>query len=502
MKRQWYYRGSLKSCNYSCSYCPFSKKKGSPRELQKDKAAWLRFVEHMNAQESFGGALQIIPYGEALIHSYYWEGLASLSRNPRLDAVGAQSNLSFPLEQMLSLYQEQGGKLDKLRLWGTFHPEMTTLDRFVSQCELLTRWHVSYCVGAVGNPASQKDILRLREALPSAVYLWINKMDGLNRRYTPSEIEAFLEIDPYFEMELTHHRADETACHGNRFVEADGTMRPCNVCPGTLGNFYSPDSEGEGGQPPRKAAICTRKECGCYLAYCNRTEDALLFFQPYPAFRIPAYPKAAFFDVDGTLIPQGQANIPDITARKLRHLAKHSAIYLATSRPYETAKRGLGSVWDLFSGGTFGGGGRQMIWEKGHLDEIIELDTEWLPEAERMQKKAGFRLHKYQKEGRVYKVTLAYRKGRLPKTADPPFLKKLAHDIGIPDTCQILWEEPCLQVTAKGTGKLEGILQICREMGYQREEVAAFGNSENDTPMLDYFPTSLNRHPFSISSLS
>ncbi len=480
MKRQWYYRGSLKSCNYSCSYCPFSKKKGGARELQRDRAAWFRFVEHMNSQENLGGALQVVPYGEALIHTYYWEGLASLSRNHVLDAVGAQTNLSFPIEQMLSLYQERGGELDKLRLWGTFHPEMTTVEQFVSQCELLTHWHVSYCAGVVGNPASQKDILHLRKALPPAVYLWINKMDGLKRQYTPAEKEVFLEVDPYFEMELAHHRADRTACHDNRFVEADGTMRPCNLCPGTLGNLYDQDDAG-------KEAGCARKECSCYLAYCNRKEDSLRFFQPYPAFRIPSYPKAAFFDVDGTLIPQGQTSIPDNTAAKLRRLAKHSAIYLATSRPYETARRGLGAVWDIISGGTFGGGSRRMIWREGSLDEITKMDAEWLPEIECLQKRAGFRLHIYKKNGQVYKVTLAYRKGRLPRNATPGFLDKLAHDMGIPHTCQVLWEEPCLQVTAMGTGKLEGILQICREMGYQREEVAAFGNSKNDLPMLNHF---------------
>ena len=502
MKRQWYYRGSLKSCNYACSYCPFSKKKGSRRELEKDRAAWFRFVKHMNAEEHLGGAIQVVPYGEALIHSYYWEGLAALSKNPRLDAVGAQTNLSFPAEQMLSLFQEKGGETDKLRLWGTFHPEMTTVDQFVSQCELLTRWHISYCVGAVGNPANEKDILHLRAALPPAVYLWINKMDGLKRQYTPAERNAFLEIDPYFEMELAHHVADETSCHDNRFVEADGTMGRCNLCPSILGNLYHQDHEikpgkvlhtnepslQKPGHAPRKDTSCARKECSCYLAYCNRKEDDLLFFQPYPAFRIPSYPKATFFDVDGTLIPQGQTSIPEKTANKLRHLARHSAIYLATSRPYETAKRGLGTVWDIISGGTFGNGGRRMIWNDVYLDEITEMDTEWLAKVKCLQKTAGFRVHTYKKEGQIYKVTLTYRKGRIPKNATATFLQNLALDLGIPESCLLLWEEPCLQITAKDTGKLHGVLRICEAMGYRREEVAVFGNGENDAPMLDYFP--------------
>ena len=144
MKRQWYYRGSLKSCNYSCSYCPFSKKKGSLREEQNDKAAFFRFVENACDGEMVQGAVQIVPYGEALIHSYYWEGLARLSCNAHLDAVGAQSNFSFPVKQMLSCFKGQGGDIDKLRLWGTFHPEMTSLEAFVEQCRQLTKQKISY----------------------------------------------------------------------------------------------------------------------------------------------------------------------------------------------------------------------------------------------------------------------------------------------------------------------------------------------------------------------
>ena len=41
------YRGSLKSCNYCCSYCPFSKRRASERELQEDRERWLRFVDSL-----------------------------------------------------------------------------------------------------------------------------------------------------------------------------------------------------------------------------------------------------------------------------------------------------------------------------------------------------------------------------------------------------------------------------------------------------------------------
>lgn len=67
-------------------------------------------------QQQNGGAVQIVPYGEALIYPYYWEGLAALSKSPVIDAVGAQSNFSFPVKEMLSVYRNHGGELEKLRL--------------------------------------------------------------------------------------------------------------------------------------------------------------------------------------------------------------------------------------------------------------------------------------------------------------------------------------------------------------------------------------------------
>ena len=41
------YRGSLKSCNYHCSYCPFSKHPMSERELDRDLMQWCSFVKRL-----------------------------------------------------------------------------------------------------------------------------------------------------------------------------------------------------------------------------------------------------------------------------------------------------------------------------------------------------------------------------------------------------------------------------------------------------------------------
>ena len=91
------YRGSLKSCNYGCSYCPFSKHRGSEREYDRDRDQWFRFVESLlenggGAPERSTGAVMVVPYGEALIHDWYWQGLGRRTAGTSLDCAGAQTN--------------------------------------------------------------------------------------------------------------------------------------------------------------------------------------------------------------------------------------------------------------------------------------------------------------------------------------------------------------------------------------------------------------------------
>ena len=275
--RQWYYRGSLDSCNYSCSYCPFSKKPKCTRdELLKDEKSLVKFVDtviNKTEETKKKCAVQIVPYGEALVHKYYWRELARLTCSPYIEAAGAQTNLSFDIDCMAGEFLANKGELAKLRLWCTFHPQMVTMDRFLQQCSRLSRHGILYCAGTVGVPGQAGDIRRLRERLPEDVYLWINKMDGLKRRYTEEENRMFSGIDEYFETGLKHYKADTSKCADSLFMEADGSVRRCNTC-----------------IPGKDGTVCTKKECSCYLSYCNQQVPELVFFNPYPAFRIPHYP--------------------------------------------------------------------------------------------------------------------------------------------------------------------------------------------------------------------
>ncbi len=286
------YRGSLKSCNYHCSYCPFSKHPMSKRELSRDREQWESFVKSYQerAVSMRLGALMIVPYGEAMIHLWYPEGMARISGLSETDAVGAQTNLSFSVKEFLSCYQQAGGEKQKLRLWATFHPEMTDVEEFAEKCREFRKAGIQICAGGVGVPENLDVLEQLRRKLPKDMYLWINKMDGLRRSYTKEEKEAFLRIDPYFQEELALVPADVSMCQGRLFVEGDGRLRTCNI--GLvldkrweeLGREMDGARRTESFPEPR----CSRKQCTCYLAYAGRKDfKEKGLFGAYPLFRIP-----------------------------------------------------------------------------------------------------------------------------------------------------------------------------------------------------------------------
>ncbi len=368
------YRGTLKSCNYRCSYCPFAKHPMGNRELEQDQTQWRRFVRYFPdmARTSFpvpARGLMVVPYGEALIHPWYWEGLGILSAFPWMEAVGAQTNLSFSSEPSLAMFRQAGGHISRLRLWATFHPEMVTAEAFASSCRILLAAGVSLCAGAVGDPGNLAEIRLLRRKLPKEIYLWINRMDGLGRDYTQAEQEALLEIDPYFARELVPVPAEPARCSHRLFVEGSGRVRLCNISQAVSGRaildrqadvertetgmlgmerlgteqlgmeqprpeqlgMEQPGPEQLGMEQPGpdqldmdqpgtvrldRERLCRRKFCSCYLAYGGR-DDFMnrILFGPYPLFRIPRRPRAVFLDIQGTLIP-GDVKMPSASQDK------------------------------------------------------------------------------------------------------------------------------------------------------------------------------------------
>ena len=481
MGKQIFYRGYLTSCNYTCGYCPFSKRKMTERQKERDKEALWKFIAQME-QENTKHAVQIVPYGEALVHEYYWHAMAKLSQITLLEYIGCQTNFSFPVEKMLGVYEKYQGKKEKLRLWCTFHPSMTTIERFVEQCQKLELAGIAFSVGMVGNPKEIPKLLELRKQLPDSIYVWVNKMDGRKGNYTAEEIEIFQKIDPYFSLQMEHRKADLQKCRKSVFCEADGSQYFCNLHAASKGKAV-----GNG---------CGKRECNCYLAYSNRTDiEELLFFQPYPAFRIPVYPKAIFLDVDGTIVPEGERELSDAMAERLCWLSKKCRLFLATELPFGEAMRKCRKIKDYLSGGVFAGGGHiriqaenKKIWEQIiPLTKILSLEQQKI-----LEKKYQLKVRVYDKEKQIYRQTLITRRKEGWKAGELKQLqielKRLAEEQEVSYTFHP--EKRHLGITGINADKKNGVLTICQREGIALEEGVAVGNSKEDMPMLLLFPQS------------
>lgn len=504
------YRGSLKSCNYHCSYCPFSKHRGIKAEYDKDRRQWESFVDRLAELVERGrgpGALMIVPYGEALIHSWYWEGLGRLSALNGMEALGAQTNLSFPVERFLDVYQKAGGKKEKLRLWATFHPEMTEAESFAETCKHLLEKGVSLCAGAVGVPGNLPGIRRLREMLPEDIYLWINKMDGLRRPYTQKEREAFEEIDPFFRRELVPVKAEPDRCRGRIFVEGDGKVHNCNISPVRKENWYDCFLEQERCSAKEtigsvkeavcfpEEPVCSRRLCSCYLAYGGRSDvTSRLLFGEYPLFRIPRAVKAVFLDIDGTLVwkrkgrsgEQSTEEISELTKVDLEILkGRGISLFFATALPYEAALKRCKEIRCLFDGGVFGGGG-YVIWrgKEETRQKLYPIKEEWCQSLKKLGRNLGCRVLLYRREGRIYKITFLRPKG---KEWGEDEVKQAAAwcRYRCENQIRVLAENHCLEMVAAGANKAEGVKLLCSWLKISLADVLAAGDSAEDEEMVE-----------------
>lgn len=361
------YRGLLKSCNYRCGYCPFSKTAASPSAIRADREALLRFCRYIASREATPGSLQVflLPYGEGMIHPHYTEALVWLSQLPSVRRISCQTNLSWDIDRFADNVRAGGGTLSRLAFWCSFHPSCTSLADFISQCKKLDRYGIRYCAGMVARPGCESLAEELRRALPPRIYMWLNGMDGLDRPYTTEETTRFNAIDPFFPLEQQVFPADEQDCRGGKesvFVRADGRTAWCPVAGGYSGNLYEP-TRGAGGK-------CRAFRCRCYLAYSNRRTSGLEPFFGRGAFlRIPERTdiKNLFLDIDGTLTGADGELLPGVE-KALSILNASIGLYFATELPYRYARKKCGSLFPLFAGGIFAGGAHIRLFrpERNH----------------------------------------------------------------------------------------------------------------------------------------
>ena len=463
-----YFRGLLSSCNYSCSYCSFAKRKSSKTELLKDRECLNRFCVFFDTTE-FKNAVSVFltPYGEGLIHDYYVEAIGKLAKSPKCKYVSCQTNLSFSEYEFLEKLKALNADLSKVKLWASYHPEMVSVDEFVKKVKQL-KTVIDLCVGIVAIPDKLEDVFELRKQLPQDVYMWINAKEREETRYTKSQIKSLIEIDPLFYNELQRNRAQNSHCNAGTdsvFIRANGDAFPCHLNKNKLFNIYL-------NQKLMKPFKCDRKFCDCYLSYSQRVDLNLeRYFGDYTPIRLP--PKkdieAIFLDVDGTITDEF-GKVCKKAIESIRFLKDKTKIYLATSIPLPIALKKCNPIKGYIRGGVFANGG-QIVDFGLDYKEIVALKKEALEELSHIPK-----IRVYKENDLVYKV-LAFSKNITPNIWSNSMLK-------------VSCEKDIVSINSYSASKLKGVLKICKLNNFNEDKVFVMGNSCNDLEMISHFQNS------------
>lgn len=258
------YRGTLESCNYDCGYCPFAKRIDSPARLARDADEVARFADWVGRQRRPMSVL-FTPWGEALVRRHYRDAMTALSQMPHVRKVALQTNLSGPLGWLAHTCT------GKVGLWCTYHPDQTTLARFLERCARLEGLGVEFSVGVVAMREHFDAIRALRAALPAQRYIWLNAYDRRGPGYYLPEDLAWLDaIDPWFAFNRKPAPSRGKACRAGSevlSVDGDGELRRCHFLPERIGNLYA-----DGLEAVLQEQACPRWKCDCFIGYAHRRD--------------------------------------------------------------------------------------------------------------------------------------------------------------------------------------------------------------------------------------
>lgn len=467
------YRGVLKSCNYTCDYCPFSKTTVTQATIRSDREALFRFCDYIENLDAETDSLQIflLPYGEGMIHRHYTEALARLSALPSVHRVSCQTNLSWNINRFANGVRELKGELSRISFWCSFHPQCTELADFIEQCTRLGNYGIRYCAGMVAKPGYESLAEEMRTALPASTYMWLNAMDGLNRNYTAEETARFSAIDPLFSLNCDGLPANESDCRGGKdslFVKADGRTALCPVAGKYAGNLYKNNS-------PETQPHCKATNCNCYLAYSNREASGLSHLFGRGTFlRIPERTplKSLFLDVDGTLLDANGELYPR-TEKALAELSKTCRLYFATELPYLHAQKKCASLFPLFAGGIFAGGAHIRMFRPA-TDHYFYLPAETAQAIETIIARYNIR-HKT----RIYRTTEGIY--RIAITGNYP--EALYTRLSAIPNIRIETETGLLTIVEKQVDKGKAIAHLLRQTACSGNEALAIGNDISDIAM-------------------
>ncbi len=272
------YRGSLQTCNYTCSYCPFGEDAGE-KKPEMDDHDLKRFVQWIRSQKTHTFSLFFTPRGEALVHPRYQEAVCTLSRISHVKEIVVQTNLSSGLSWLKRC------RPDRVALWCSFHPEQVDPTRFFRQCRALMDMNIRFSVGAVALHPQRGALHRMRRMLPEHIYFWLNAFRHVRDYYTGESFDFYQAIDPLFFLNQQVYQTKGRRCRCGESVIAvngDGGFQQCYFAPRIIGNIHEMNV---GGLP---RAACPNTTCHCHIGYIHLYEpDFYSLFQGGVLERIP-----------------------------------------------------------------------------------------------------------------------------------------------------------------------------------------------------------------------
>ena len=215
--------------------------------------------------------------------------------------------------------------------------------------------------------------------------------------------------------------------------------------------------------------------------------------------------KAIFFDIDETLLPRETHTIPDSVFRAFDELHQKGVLtFTCTGRSYfELEDLGVtrlpfdGHV--VLSGQLCLGRNNEVLYSNAFDEEDVEklrkiydlkkftvaivqedgnfvniVDDDFMA----IKKEYGSIPHPIREniEGEVYQVTLF-------READRK-LKEYFSDFS--NIKCLWWRDDCVDITVDGEGKAAGMKVMMEHYGFTQEEIMAFGDSQNDTEMMQF----------------
>ena len=223
--------------------------------------------------------------------------------------------------------------------------------------------------------------------------------------------------------------------------------------------------------------------------------------------------KAAFFDIDGTLVSLATHEVPESAARALRRMHERGIkLFVATGRPPYGMPPAAKSLFERVPFGAFLTFNGQLCYdERGdYRDCPIDGDdvqvlvcqaSSGMYEVSFMQRTRSFVSRRSERVEAVDKaVGTPYDDGDLSMAFDEPTYQMCAYvdpgDEGqFMNVCQHVeytrWCDGFCDVIPAGGGKPAGIAATLERFGLRSEECIAFGDGGNDIPMFGCVGTSV-----------